>query len=313
MSFPERELLSKRIFIGVIIVTVISVTGLLVTQKPVYKEIDIFIPIESDTSSRSIIITAPRSTGLDVRLRGPAKAIAALAQKPLRYQLAIAEAKYGVQKIDVDFSKIELPVDVSIVHIQPLTIMARVERLIEKTLPVEIVLSGSPASSFAVGNTVIQPGLIQIKGPESVVSALTRIRMKPLDISGISKPLRQRVFLDLPDGIKPAKPEQFMAEVTVKEKTVVKQIDNIVIQGRGGSKPYQISPPTIEMTVKGPSRAVNNLKANPDFDVYVDLEGLAPGVYVRRAVIILPINTTLIKATPELFTVHIGSPNENEG
>jgi YbbR domain-containing protein len=313
MSFPERESLNRRIFIGVIILAVIGVTGFLVTQKPVYKEIDIFIPIESETSSGDITITAPRPTGLDVRLRGPAKAIAELSQKPLRYQLAIAEANHGVQKIDVDASKIELPVDVSIVHIQPLTIMARIERLVEKTLPVEIVLSGSPASSFAVGNTVIQPGLVQIKGPESVVSALTRIRMKPLDISGISKPLRQRVFLDLPDGIKPAKPEQFMAEVTVEEKIVVKQIDNVVIQGHGGSKPYQISPPMIEMTVKGPSRAVNNLKANPDFDVYVDLEGLAPGVYVRRAVITLPINTTLIKATPELFTVHIDSPNENEG
>ena len=184
---------------------------------------------------------------------------------------------------------------------------------IEKIFPVETVLTGTPASRFAVANTAIHPESVRVKGAESVVSALTCIRMKPVDISGISKSLRQSVALDLPDGIKPAKPEQFIVEVTVKEKIVVKRIDNVVIQGYGRSKPFQISPATIEVAVKGPARVIGNLTTDPDFDVYVDLEGLDTGVYVRRAVIMLPLNTTLVKATPEIFTVHIGSPNENGG
>jgi len=303
----------KRFFTGMVMLTVIGIVGLILLQRPVIDETDVFIPIKGDTTSRSVTVITPRSTGLDVRLRGPAEAIADLSQKPLQYQLRIAEVKSGVQTISVDSSKIKLPADVSIVHIHPRTIAVRIERLIEKTLSVETVLTGTPASSFAVGNTVIFPDSVRVRGSESVVSALTRIRMKPVDISGISKSLRQRIALDLPDGIKLAKPEQFVVEVTVKEKIVVKRIDNIVIQGHGGSKPYQISPPTIEMTVKGLARAINNLTADPDFDVYVDLEGLDPGVYVRRAVIMLPLNTTLVKATPEIFTVHIGSPNENGG
>ena len=80
-----------------------------------------------------------------------------------------------------------------------------------------------------------------------------------------------------------------------------------------GLYPFKISPPAIEITVKGPARSVNFLPSDPDFDVYVDLKGLVPGVYVRRAVILLPLPTTLVKATPELFTVHIRSPNLNGG
>jgi len=313
MIFSEREFPIKKLLIGMVFLMVIGVTGFLVTQKPAFKEIDIFIPIESDVTSQSITVIVPRSMGLDVRVRGAAEAVAGLVQKPLRYQLGIAEAKNGVQKIGVDASKIELPADVSIVYILPRTITVRIERLIEKTLPVETVLTGTPVSRFAVANTIIHPESVRVKGAESVVSALTRIRMKPVDISGISKSLRQGVALDLPDGIMPAKPEQFIVEVMVKEKIVVKRMDNIVIQGHGGGKPYRISPPTIEMTIKGSARAINNLKADPDFDVYVDLEGLDTGVYVRRAVIMLPLNTTLVKAAPEIFTVHIGSPNENGG
>ncbi len=313
MIFFEREFPVKKLLIGMFFLMVIGVTGFLVTQKPAFKETDIFIPIESDVTSQCITVIVPRSMGLDVRVRGPAEAVAGLSQKPLRYQLGVAEAKNGVQKIGVDSSKIGLPADVSIVHILPRTITVRIERLIEKTLPVETVLTGTPVLRFTVANTIIHPESVRVKGPESVVSALTRIRMKPVDISGISKSLRQGVALDLPDGTTPVKPEQFIVEVTVKEKIVVKRMDKIVIQGHGGSKHYRISPPTIEMTIKGPARSINNLKADPDFDVYVDLEGLDTGVYVRRAVIMLPLNTTLVKATPEIFTVHIGSPNENGG
>ena len=229
MILSEREFPSKKLLIGMIFLMVIGVTGLLVTQKPALKETDIFIPIESNAISRSITVIAPRSTGLDVRVRGPAEAIAGLSQKPLRYQLGIAEAKNGIQKIGVDSSKIGLPAGVSIVHIHPRTITVRIERLIEETLPVEIVLKGSPVSRFAVANTAIRPESVRVKGAESVVSVLTRIRMKPVDISGISKSLCQRVVLDLPDGIKPTKVEQFTVEVTVKEKIVVKRIDDIYI------------------------------------------------------------------------------------
>ena len=45
--------------------------------------------------------------------------------------------------------------------------------------------------------------------------------------------------------------------------------------------------------------------AGDQVPVSVNLEALQPGIYVRRASIDLPVKTTLIKATPEVFTVTI--------
>jgi hypothetical protein len=45
-----------------------------------------------------------------------------------------------------------------------------------------------------------------------------------------------------------------------------------------------------------------------DFSVYVDLSKLEPGVYVRRATIALPLNTTLVGVDPEIFTVNVTKP-----
>jgi len=41
--------------------------------------------------------------------------------------------------------------------------------------------------------------------------------------------------------------------------------------------------------------------------VYVDLKGLPPGTYVKRATITLPVKTALIGVTPEMFTIKISS------
>jgi hypothetical protein len=39
--------------------------------------------------------------------------------------------------------------------------------------------------------------------------------------------------------------------------------------------------------------------------VHVDLKGLKPGTYVRHAVIEPPLDTTLVEAKPEIFTVKV--------
>ena len=50
---------------------------------------------------------------------------------------------------------------------------------------------------------------------------------------------------------------------------------------------------------------INELYGSNGVQVYVDLKGLKPGVYKKRATITLPVKTTLIDAKPEIFKVKI--------
>ncbi len=50
-------------------------------------------------------------------------------------------------------------------------------------------------------------------------------------------------------------------------------------------------PPVITINVKGPAKLLESLSTSPDFNVYVDIKGLDPGVYVRRATLELPVKT----------------------
>ena len=50
---------------------------------------------------------------------------------------------------------------------------------------------------------------------------------------------------------------------------------------------------------------IDKLHGGKGLQVYVDLKGLKPGVYKKRATITLPVKTTLIDAEPEIFKVKI--------
>jgi len=93
-------------------------------------------------------------------------------------------------------------------------------------------------------------------------------------------------------------------EIIVKEKLVEKWL-NIAIQATGGNYRYVITPASIEILIRGPMNTLKKLAQDNGIQVYVDLEGLKPGTYVRRAVIKPPLNTTLVEAKPEVFTVKV--------
>ena len=79
----------------------------------------------------------------------------------------------------------------------------------------------------------------------------------------------------------------------------------MAVLGRDTGFSFSISPPVISIDVKGPANVVNTLETSEAFIVYLDLNSLKPGVYVRRATIVLPVTTALVGVNPEIFTVTI--------
>ena len=295
----------RKILLSIIVLAVAGGIGFLNYQRRSKIETDLFVPIETDIDSRSITVITPQSGGVNIRIRGPAKSISRLSRNPVRIRLDNIKAGNGIQTLPIDRLKIRLPSDVSVVNIRPETVTVRIEPLIEKSLPLVIELRGKPAAGFTLAERIVKPETVRVRGPESVVSAQTGIRIKPVDIGGVSESFEKRVVPDLPDPLKRVGTEPFILKLDVREKIVSTRLAGIPIEGRGTAQIFEISPPSLTLTVKGPFQQIQRLRENPDFAVYVDLTGLGPGVYVRRAVILLPVDIVLTKTDPELFTIRI--------
>lgn len=70
-----------------------------------------------------------------------------------------------------------------------------------KTVAVLPALQGKPKADFAVRDTRVEPGQIQVTGPAELLADLWEVHTLPVDITGAEASITREVGLALPDGV----------------------------------------------------------------------------------------------------------------
>jgi YbbR domain-containing protein len=302
---------SIKKFIYLISILVLVLAGLIFWLWPETTMYDtsIEIPVTLESLPVDLIPTGPPVKGLTVSVRGSRAALANLtALKPV-YVLDLHDAEPGKQSIPIHAEQLRLPNDITVLSIDLSAIHLVLEKALQKEVPVIVDLTGNPAKGFSVTAATVTPPTVMLRGPGSVLGPLSKILTKPIDVSGVMESFKKEIAVTLVDGIEMLFPKGVItAEIKVEEKVVTRAFENIPVQGKNASYRFSVTPPVIRIDVKGPVNVLDRLLDSDDFDIYVDLAGLKPGVYVRRTTIALPLNTTLVGVNPEIFTVNVIKP-----
>ena len=270
------------------------------------QEADIFIPVDSEKIPEGLIITNAPFTGIEVHVRGPKSIIRTFSDLKIKYTIDLSGVNIGVNVIPIHQAQISLPNGISILKINPDWITVKVENEIKKKLPVNISLTGKPAKGFMVVGLKAEPMSVILRGSEDTLGQMDKVSTKPINIKGLSGSFKKEVALDLVQNLKLVDSSKIiLATVFIKERLATKTFDNIPVQGDGSLYVYRTTPPAITIKVKGPVNMIEKLFGSNGVQVYVDLKGLKPGVYNKRATITLPVKTTLTDAKPEIFKVKI--------
>lgn len=273
------------------------------------QEAELFLPIEGVGIPAGLTLTGQPLQGIDVRVRGPKATIENLPNLKLRYLLDLSHVDLGVNKILIDKKRILLPKGIAVTSIHPSFVTIRIEKQIQKELPVVVSFTGKPASGFFVASAIAKPLSTVLKGPENTLAAMETIQTKPLAVNGLSESFKKEIALNLSEEIKVVSSAKIVqAEIIIAQEIATKNFAAIPVLGKGSPYPYKITPPVINIEVKGPVNVLEKLFAENGINVYVELDGLKPGVYARRAAITLPLKTTLLDVKPEIFTVTIKKP-----
>jgi len=300
---------SRRHLAWLIICFFLTAAAFLLWPGLASQEGDLFLPVKPSGIPAGLTLTGPPLQGIDVRVRGPKSAIENLSDLNPIYTLDLANVDLGVKTISIDKKRISLPKGISVVKIHPASITIRVAREVKKELPVVISFAGKPASGFLVADAVARPLSVTLRGPENKLSAMEKILTEPVDIKGLSESFKKKIALDLAEEIEVVSSSKIVhAEIIIAEKIVIRNYIDILVQGQGTPYTYRITPPKIDIEVKGPVNVLKKLSADKGINVYVELKGLKPGVYARPAAIILPLKTTLVGVKPKIFTVKLEKP-----
>jgi len=272
------------------------------------QETVILIPVDSTQIPAGLTITGPSLKGIEVHVRGPKSALRSLSNLKIRYVLDLSGVHVGINPIPIKKDRIILPKGISIIRINPTFLAVTIENKIKKELPVKISFSGKPATGFIVAGSVAKPLSVILQGPENILGPMDKVLTKPIEIKGLSESFKKEVALDLVEDLEIISPSEIIfAEILIQEKIVNKKFFDIPVEGKNSPFSYSITPPVLNIEVKGPVNIIEKLHREKWITVYVDLKGLTPGIYVKRATITLPVKTTLISVKPEKFTVRISN------
>ncbi len=277
----------------------------LIWHDPPFQETDIFIPIDLGKIPDGLSIIDPPLKGIEVRISCPESLVKTLSEIKSRYLLDLSDINEGVNNIPLRKDGIKLPSGISIIKITPSFLTVKVEKELKKELPVIVSFSGKPATGFFT-YAVTRPSSVMLKGPVNILGPIEKIFTKPIDVNGLSESFKKEIALDLPEcldiisfsGI-------ILAEVFIEEQIVAREFKNIPVKGKDSTYTFSITPPAIDIEIKGPVNLLEKLYQENELEVCIDLKGLKPGSYVRHASIILPVKTILVKVKPEIFTVKI--------
>ena len=283
-----------------------GLTGILLPANAHESEAQIKVPVVVQNPPPGSMVTGPPFQGIEIHVQGPAALLSTLPGLTLQYILDLSEMKVGNHTMPVRVGQLNLPRGLSVVSIQPQSIEVRLETEARKSLAVNLFYKGNPARGYFVAKTTTSPGGVLLRGPKRILDSLENISTHPIDVSGLSESFKKEITLDLLEDLEVVTPKTpIMAEITISEEILTKSFPNIPVRGNDAQHVYEITPPVVTIDVKGPATLLETLRSAPDFRVYVDIKGLDPGVYVRRATLVLPVETTLISVSPEIFTVRI--------
>ena len=290
-----------------------------ITVEPVFVQVQVdevssrVIPIEiqeSSTENATRVVNNISTNVSQVTVSGPASALERVDKVVLPVtidtQVSSFSEVFTPYAVDANGQR------VSEVTVLPAQVTTRVELQSRgKVLSVIPEITGQPAEGYTSQQRNVLPNSITVEGPEDVLDDLLFVHTEPVDISGASQSVSQRVGLaDLPEGVNVIEPVSGEVEVRVAiqdSSSSLQTLPNLTINVLNVPAGYEavIEPATVDVTLEGSITTLSEMTSE-DITVVVDVRGLDAGTYDLRPVVALPNNGIRSNGTnPETVEVTV--------
>ena len=185
---------------------------------------NVMIPVEVINLPRDLVISNQFKKEIEVRVNGPRSLILELEEKQITRQIDLSKAVPGTTVITNDTNSIPVRRGVTVLRVQPATIILSLDKLVQKSFEVNPVTTGEPSPGYIVSRLRMDPEVITITGPETVLSQFSVLRTDVINLNGLKKSIQQQVPLDLEPAIVDLIGETTItADISVTLETVQKQ------------------------------------------------------------------------------------------
>ncbi|WP_163336861.1 YbbR-like domain-containing protein [Desulfopila sp. IMCC35008] len=200
---------------------------------------NVSMPIEIINLPRDLVISNQFKKEIEVTVSGPRSLIQEMTNKAVTRQINLADAMPGTNVIENNNDSIQVPRGITVLRIQPASIILSLDKLIQKQFPVIPVTTGDAALGYSLKNLRMDPDAITITGPETILSQVDELLTRVIDINGMTESKQIQVPLDLePSIVELIGETSVTAEIIIQTQVEMKSLPGVpvkMIDGDGES------------------------------------------------------------------------------
>lgn len=223
-------------------------------------EMGLAAPVELQNFPKDLELTGEAVNQVDVRLRGSPGMIQRIVPGDVSAQVDLAGVQEGEHIVHLTADSIRMPFGVKVVKITPAELTLRLERTLQRVVPVRPRLLGKPGPGFEVGEVVSEPPEVRVAGPTSRVQDVESAYTEPVSVEGATAEVRRLVTIGFEDPLLRIQGEP-RARVTVRvhERHERRTLERPV-EVRGAAR--RTRPATVEIVLSGPAAALARVSAS---------------------------------------------------
>ena len=268
-------------------------------------------PVElKNLPERSMLTNPDRVEAVSVRLNGPGPLLASLDTRRSPIVIDLSHAEVGTDlRLKVRDEMIRVPRGVRILDIEPSRVPIRLEQVKRASVPVKVAQTGEPQAGYRVASIEVTPGKVQVSGPLSIVDRVTELETEPVDVANLAAPVQRSLGLVRTEQLS-VRPDVVSVEVVVAPIVATRDFKRLPIEVRNVDRPFQLKPPRVNLTVRGPQLAVEGLVLG-EGAVFIDGSSYEPGEHIVEAEVTLPAGVELVKRDPPVVRLEIQEEAKN--
>jgi hypothetical protein len=262
------------------------------------------IPVVLINKPADLVVAHQTAESVNVRISGSRSIVATLSSNTIKAFIDLDGAQPGKASYKNLIDTIKIPNGTKITSISPAELSITLESTISKQVPVHLNLVEGPQEGYEVTHIAIQPESVAVRVALSEAGKIKKVITEPLYLAGVKEDIEKELVLVSPglDLQRSLSREKVKVSLSISEKIIEKVLSSIPVGVINSPYRSTVTPATIQMKVKCPYRLAEGLSED-DISASIDLEGVKPGKYLKKADVKLPGAVSLIETVPLRFEV----------
>lgn len=224
---------------------------------------NVMIPIEIINLPRDLVISNQFKKEIEVTVSGPRSLILEMTNRAITRQVDLSAATPGTMVIENDNEHVPVPRGITVQRVQPSSIILSLDKLIQKKFPVSARTVGKVADGYDIKSLKIDPDVITITGPLTILSQFDELYTKAINLAGMKESIQLQMPLELdPAIIELIGETSVTAELSIGLETVTKTMTGLVVHAVIDGVKRDVKPETVRVTANIPKKLLGK-SVNP--------------------------------------------------